>query len=60
MEFDLRYPIGWLLASYGVILAVEGVLTRATVRGPNVDLYWGLFMAACGLAALLLARRRRR
>jgi hypothetical protein len=58
MDFDLRYPIGWLLTSYGVILAVEGALARSTILGLNVNLYWGVFMTACGLAALVLARRR--
>ena len=58
MHLDLRYPIGLLLTTYGVILAVEGVIVRATVLGLNVNLYWGAIMTTCGLAALYFARRR--
>jgi hypothetical protein len=58
MHLDLRYPIGLLLTTYGVILAVEGAIVQATVLGLNVNLYWGGVMTACGLVALYLARRR--
>jgi hypothetical protein len=58
MHLDLRYPIGLLLTTYGVILALQGATVRATVLGLNVNLYWGAVMTACGLAALYLARRR--
>jgi hypothetical protein len=60
MHLDLRYPIGLLLTTYGVILAVEGVIVRATVLGLNVNLYWGVIMLVSGLGALYLARRRSR
>jgi hypothetical protein len=60
MHLDLRYPIGLLLTTYGVILAVEGAIVQATVLGLNVNLYWGAVMTACGLVALYLARRRGR
>ena len=60
MQLDLRYPIGFLLVTYGVILAVQGAIVRATVLGLNVNLYWGLVMIVCGLGALYLARRGRR
>ena len=59
MHLDLRYPIGLLLATYGVILALQGALARAPVLGINVNLWWGGFMIACGLGALFLARRAR-
>ena len=58
MHFDLRYPIGLLLTTYGAILVLEGAIVRATVLGLNVNLYWGAVMIACGLGALYLARRR--
>ena len=58
MHLDLRYPIGLLLALYGVILAIPGAMAGATVLGLNVNLYWGAVMIACGLAALYLARRK--
>lgn len=60
MHLDIRYPIGLLLTAYGAILAAQGALARASVLGVNIDLYWGVFMAACGLVALYLARRARR
>lgn len=58
MHLDLRYPIGLLLTTYGVILAVQGAIVRATVLGLNVNLYWGLIMMTSGLVVLYLARRR--
>jgi len=58
MHLDLRYPIGLLLTTYGVILAIEGLLVQATVLGLNVNLYWGAIMTACGIVALYFARRR--
>jgi hypothetical protein len=60
MQLDLRYPIGLLLTTYGVMLAVQGALVGATVLGLNVNLYWGALMAGCGIAALWLARRSAR
>jgi hypothetical protein len=59
MHLDVRYPIGALLTTYGVILVAQGAFVRAPVLGLNVDLYWGAFMIACGGAALYLARRSR-
>lgn len=58
MHLDLRYPIGLLLTTYGVILALDGVFVRATVLGLNVNLYWGAVMMIGGAASLYLARRR--
>ncbi len=57
MRLDLRYPIGLLLTTYGVILAIQGAVIDARVLGLNVNLYWGAFMTVCGLGALYLARR---
>jgi hypothetical protein len=58
VQLDLRYPIGLLLTVYGVILAAQGAMVEATVLGLNVNLYWGLAMTVCGLAALYFARRK--
>jgi hypothetical protein len=58
MHFDLRYPIGLLLTTFGAILAIQGAIVRAEVLGLNVNLYWGAVMIASGLVALYLARRR--
>jgi hypothetical protein len=58
MHLDLRYPIGLLLTTYGVILAIQGAAVQAKVLGLNVNLYWGAAMTVCGLAALYLARRK--
>ena len=60
MHFDVRYPIGGLLATYGALLALHGLTVGTQVVGLNVNLYWGTFMLACGVGALTLARRRRR
>jgi hypothetical protein len=58
MHLDLRYPIGLLLTTYGVILAIQGAIVGATVLGINVNLYWGVIMTISGLGSLYLARRR--
>jgi hypothetical protein len=58
VHLDLRYPIGLLLTVYGVILAVQGAMVEATVLDLNVNLYWGVAMTVCGLAALYFARRK--
>jgi hypothetical protein len=60
MRLDLRYPIGLLLTTYGVILAIHGAIVGARVLGLNVNLYWGAAMTVCGLAALFLAHFARR
>jgi hypothetical protein len=58
MHLDLRYPIGLLLALYGVILAIQGLIAEAKVLGLNVDLYWGVVMTVCGVAFLYFAMAR--
>ena len=58
MHFDLRYPIGLLLTTFGAILAIQGAIVQETVLDLNVNLYWGGVMIVCGLGALYLARRR--
>jgi hypothetical protein len=60
MHFDLRYPIGLLLTTYGTILTIQGAIVRADVLGLNVNLYWGLVLIASGLGALYLARNNAR
>jgi hypothetical protein len=60
MHLDIRYPIGLLLATYGAVLFAQGVFVRAAVLGVNIDLYWGAFMAVCGVTSLYFARRARR
>ena len=59
MHLDIRYPIGLLLGTYGIVLFAQGAIARATVLGVNVDLYWGAFMTVCGGASLYFARRAR-
>ena len=58
MHLDVRYPIGLLLTLYGVILAIQGLIARATVLGLNVNLYWGAVMTVCGLTVLCFAKVR--
>ena len=58
MQLDVRYPIGLLLTLYGLILAIQGLIARATVLGLNVNLYWGAVMTVCGLTVLCFAKVR--
>src|SRR5262249_10793141 len=62
MGLDIRTPIGALFTVLGSILALFGLFTVAReemyVRslGINMNLWWGLVMAAFGLLMLLLGR----
>ncbi len=60
MSFDLRLPIGLLFAAFGMILAVDGLVTRRLVLGININLWWGLVLVVFGAAMLWLASRARK
>ena len=63
MTLDVRFPIGMLLTTLGVLLAGYGALAAddaATSLGFNVDLIWGVVLLAFGLLMLGLARRAQR
>ncbi len=61
MQVDIRIPLGLLFASVGVLLAIFGAVygtpAGAHTAGLNIDLWWGLVMAAFGGLMLRLARR---
>ncbi len=60
---DLRYPIGGLFVTLGLILTGYGVMTAndtamyARATGVNVNLWWGIVMFVTGVLFLLLAIR---
>ncbi len=60
--FDLRYLIGGLMAVYGVVLIIVGLLdSKAEVdkaAGIRINLWMGLGMLVLGLLFLLWARTR--
>ena len=62
MGFDIRIPIGALLAAIGALLAAHGLLAGPAVGGHtmgiNLNLWWGVLMLVVGATFLLLARRR--
>jgi hypothetical protein len=60
MSFDVRTPIGLLFLIMGGLVAAYGVVARPLRAGVNIDLVWGLAMAAFGLAMLVLALLARR
>ncbi len=65
MAFDIRAPVGLLFLLIGALLAAFGLdsdpsLYRAHSLGLNINLIWGVAMAAFGLAMLALAARARR
>ena len=57
---DLRTPIGLMFCAFGALLAIYGLVSdRAIYRvslGLNVNLWWGLVMAAFGAVLLVAAR----
>jgi hypothetical protein len=61
MNLDIRTPAGALFVILGALLAVYGLVSDPSIYarslGVNVNLGWGLAMAAFG-GALLLWRRR--
>jgi hypothetical protein len=64
MRFDVRWPLGLLLACVGALLTGYGIVadpeTFRPALGTNVDLWWGLVLLVIGGALLALARRANR
>ncbi len=58
MQVDIRLPIGWLFSLIGALLILQGWLGAASLQaaflGLNIDVAWGLVMAAFGAAMLFL------
>lgn len=55
---DIRFPIGYMFAILGVILAGVGLSPLAGIekaQGININLWWGLCMIAFGASMLALA-----
>lgn len=61
MSLDLRLPIGLLFTLLGVLLLVYGLVSDPAIYeaslGLNVNVGWGLVMAAFGGIMLALAWR---
>jgi hypothetical protein len=63
---DVRWPIGTLFATLGLLLAGYGLATAGNTEqyarslGVNVNLWWGVIMLAFGLALLFAAWTGRR
>ncbi len=66
MQLDVRVPMGLMFVIIGVMLLGYGLVTWSDTAlyerslGYNVNLWWGLFLAAFGAAMLWLARRAAR
>jgi hypothetical protein len=60
---DLRIPLAWLFLTLGLALTTYGLVGDQSIYGPsqgiNVNLWWGLVLAAFGAAMLVAARRAR-
>jgi len=65
MQFDLRFPIGLLFVTFGVILTIYGFVTPDALYQKsleiNINLIWGIVMLLFGgiMLGLALARRRK-
>ena len=60
MRLDIRLPLGALFALIGALLVVQGLFgggPTVQTAGINIDLWWGVAMAAFGGLMLALARR---
>jgi FtsH-binding integral membrane protein len=64
LGIDIRLPIGLLFVVLGALLATFGVFSDRAIYarslGYNVNLWWGLTLAAFGVVMVYLARRRAR
>jgi hypothetical protein len=60
MSFDVRTPIGLLFLIMGGLVAAYGLVAQPLRAGINIDLVWGLVMAAFGLLMVALAWLARR
>lgn len=64
MTLDIRVPIGAMFGLLGLVLLIYGIATNgdemyARSLGINVNLWWGLVLAAFGGLMLVLAFRRK-
>lgn len=65
ITLDIRYPIGALFGTLGLLIGGYGIATNSDVEryaalgGLNVNLWWGLVMLAFGILCIVLARRSR-
>ena len=61
MGLDIRWPIGIIFTTYGVILMLYGLVADPAIfvssMSVNIDLWWGLAMLAFGLLMGFLAFR---
>jgi hypothetical protein len=61
MKLDVRLPIGFMFATFGVILAGYGLTSGSAIYqrslGINVNLWWGLVLIGFGAVMLFLAAR---
>ncbi len=62
MGVDIRLPIGAMFTILGLLLAVYGLVSDASVYqkslGININLIWGLVLIAFGIVMLLMGRKR--
>ena len=64
IALDVRYPIGVMFGTLGLVIGGYGIATNGDARydalgGLNVNLWWGIVMLAFGLLCIALARLSR-
>jgi hypothetical protein len=62
MGLDIRYPIGLMFGTIGLVMVVYGLLTGSDPMyqrslGINVNLWWGALLLLFGGLMLFFARR---
>jgi len=64
MGLDIRWPIGIIFTTYGIILILYGIVADPAIfvssMAVNIDAWWGLAMLVFGLLMGLLAFRASR
>ena len=61
MGLDIRWPIGIIFTTYGILLILYGLVADPAIfvssMEVNIDLWWGLAMLVFGLLMGVLAFR---
>jgi hypothetical protein len=62
--FDLRFALGWLFVTLGILLVIAGLrpapVSDVNQSGININLIWGGVLIAFGALNLWLASRQAR
>lgn len=65
MNLDIKVPMGWFFLITGVIISIYGqfiadpAIYEQHSLGYNINLYWGIVLAAFGAGCLLFKNKKK-